>query len=109
MNRRIVLSAAALAAPAMTVSAQPAADIEAVQREVWDTEVAFARTMAQRDLAAFERFLSPHTVWWSGQQGTNGCGTELLILFTTQNLCQHLVICQEDLLTGLWRNPGIDK
>ena len=70
MNRRTVLSAAALAAPALTASAQPGTDIEALQREVWDTEVAFARTMAQRDLAAFERFLSPHTVWWSGQQGT---------------------------------------
>lgn len=69
MNRRIVLSAA-LAAPAMTASAQPAPDIDALQREVWNTEVAFARTMAQRDLAAFERFLSPHTVWWSGPQGT---------------------------------------
>ena len=69
MNRRIVLSAAALAASAMAASAQPGADIEALQREVWDTEVAFARTMAQRDLAAFERFLSPHTVWWSGQKG----------------------------------------
>lgn len=69
MNRRAVLSLTALAAPAMTASAQPAIDVEALQREVWDTEVAFARTMAQRDLAAFERFLSPHTVWWSGRQG----------------------------------------
>ena len=37
---------------------------------MWDTEVAFARTMVQRDLAAFERFLSPHTMWWSGPQGS---------------------------------------
>ena len=65
MNRRAVLSAA-LALPAMTSSAQPAIDLDALQREVWDTELAFARTMAQRDLAAFERHLSPHTVWWSG-------------------------------------------
>lgn len=70
MERRAVLSAAALAVPAMTSSAQPAPDLDALQREVWDTEVAFARTMAQRDLAAFERFLSPHTVWWSGPQGS---------------------------------------
>ena len=86
MNRRIVSSAAVLAAPAMTASAQPSADIEALQREVWDTEVAFARTMAQRDLAAFERFLSPHTVWWSGQkwtalarQGRRGGGVETVL------------------------------
>ena len=70
MERRAVLSAAALAVPAMTSSAQPAPDLDALQREVWDTEVAFARTMVQRDLAAFERFLSPHTVWWSGPQGS---------------------------------------
>jgi ketosteroid isomerase-like protein len=70
MERRAVLSAAALALPAMTSSATSTPDIEALQREVWDTEVAFARTMAQRDLAAFERFLSPHTVWWSGPKGS---------------------------------------
>ena len=66
MKRRAVLSAAALALPAMTSPAQPAIHLDALQREVWDTEVAFARSMAQRDLAAFERHLSPHTVFWSG-------------------------------------------
>jgi ketosteroid isomerase-like protein len=70
MKRRAVLPAAALAMPAMTSSAPASVDIEALQRDVRDTEVAFARTMAQRDLAAFERFLSPHTVWWSGPQGS---------------------------------------
>ena len=67
MNRRAVLSAA-LALPAMTSSAQPAIDLDALQREVWDTELAFARSMAERDLAAFERHLSPHTVFWSGNR-----------------------------------------
>jgi len=66
MHRRAVLSAAVFALPAMTSSAQPAINLDALQREVWDTEVAFARSMAQRDLAAFERHLSPHTVFWSG-------------------------------------------
>ncbi|MCW5656706.1 MAG: DUF4440 domain-containing protein [Burkholderiaceae bacterium] len=66
MKRRAVLPAAALAVPAMTSSAQAPVDLDALQREVWNTEVAFARTMAQRDLAAFERHLSPHTVFWSG-------------------------------------------
>jgi ketosteroid isomerase-like protein len=65
MNRRAVLSAA-LALPAMTTSAQPAIDLDALQRAVWNTELAFARSMAERDLAAFERHLSPHTVFWSG-------------------------------------------
>jgi ketosteroid isomerase-like protein len=66
MNRRAVLSAAALALPAMPTSAQAPIDLDALQREVWNTEVAFARSMAERDLAAFERHLSPHTVFWTG-------------------------------------------
>jgi ketosteroid isomerase-like protein len=70
MKRRAVLSAAALALPAMPTFAQAPIDLDALQREVWNTEVAFARTLAQRDLAAFERFLSPHTVWWSGPKGS---------------------------------------
>ncbi len=65
-----MLCTAALALPAMPTPAQPAPDLDALQREVWDTEVAFARTMAERDLAAFERHLSPHTVWWSGPKGS---------------------------------------
>jgi ketosteroid isomerase-like protein len=66
MNRRAVLSTVALALPVMPAFPQPTIDLDALQREVWATEVAFARTMAERDLAAFERHLSPHTVWWSG-------------------------------------------
>jgi ketosteroid isomerase-like protein len=66
MNRRAVLSAAALALPAMPTSAQAPIDLDALQREVWNTEVAFARSMDERDLAAFERHLSPHTVFWTG-------------------------------------------
>ena len=66
MNRRAVLTATALASPVMTSPAQPAIDLDALQREVWNTELAFARSMAERDLAAFERHLSPHTVFWSG-------------------------------------------
>jgi ketosteroid isomerase-like protein len=70
MKRRAVLSAAALALPAMPTSAQAPIDLDALQREVWNTEVAFARSMVERDLAAFERHLSAHTVFWSGPQGS---------------------------------------
>jgi len=66
MQRRAVLTIAVLALPAMPTRAQPAIDLDAMQREVWDTEIAFARSMAERDLAAFERHLSPHTIFWSG-------------------------------------------
>ncbi len=70
MKRRVALFAAGLVLPMSTPAQTSNPDLDALQREVWDTEVAFARTMAQRDLAAFERFLSPHTVWWSGPQGS---------------------------------------
>ena len=66
MRRRAALSTAALVLTALAVPAQSAPDLDALQREVWDTEVAFARTMAERDFAAFERHLSPHTLFWSG-------------------------------------------
>ena len=36
------------------------------RQEVWRTEEAFAKTMADRDFAAFQTFLSPETVFWSG-------------------------------------------
>jgi len=72
MKRRAVLSTVALALPAMPASAQTAIDLDALRRDVWDTEVAFARSMAERDLAAFERHLSPHTVFWSGSKVLRG-------------------------------------
>jgi ketosteroid isomerase-like protein len=37
--------------------------LSAAAREVWDTEVAFARTMAARDHAGFVSFLSPEAVF----------------------------------------------
>jgi len=49
---------------------QPASD--ALQSEVWATEVAFARSMAERDFAAFARHLSEHAVFWSGRQVLRG-------------------------------------
>ena len=51
-----------LAALALASSgAAPAA--EDLREQVRRTEVAFARTMAERDHAAFVRFLAPDTIW----------------------------------------------
>ena len=47
-------------------------DVEARQREVWDTEVAFARSMAERDFAAFARHVSEHAVFWTGGKPLRG-------------------------------------
>ena len=52
------------------VLAQP--DLEALKRQVADTERAFARSMAQRDHAAFTRFLSEHAVFNPGPKALRG-------------------------------------
>ena len=57
-----VLAAASIACSA--VGAQP--DLPALQRQVADTERAFARSMAERDHAAFTRYLSEQAVFFSG-------------------------------------------
>jgi ketosteroid isomerase-like protein len=42
------------------------------RQQVTDTERAFAKTMADRNFAAFQEFLSPEAVFFSGQQPTMG-------------------------------------
>lgn len=49
---------------------QPVAD--ALRQQVWDTEVAFARSMAERDFAAFGRHLSEHAIFWNGPNAQRG-------------------------------------
>lgn len=73
MERRAVLLAfagAAVAVPTATRSQQH--QIDALQREVWASEIAFARSMAERDFAAFGRHLSEHAVFWSGSKVLRG-------------------------------------
>ena len=52
------------------VAQQP--DLDALQREVWATEVAFARSMAERDFAAFAAHVSEHAIFWSGSKLLRG-------------------------------------
>jgi ketosteroid isomerase-like protein len=61
-------AAAALATLALNVAAQPAvsaAELEALKRQVADTERAFARSMAERNHAAFTALLSEQAIFWS--------------------------------------------
>ncbi len=60
-RRRRLLALLLMAVPA----AQAAPDPEALARQVADTERAFARSMAERDHAAFASFLSEQAVFWS--------------------------------------------
>jgi len=56
------------------VSAQTSgtAESDAVRQAVWDTERAFAKTMADRDLAAFSKFLSSDAVFQGGKAALRG-------------------------------------
>lgn len=47
-------------------------DRAAIEKQVADTERAFAKTMADRDLAAFGRFLSDEAVFFSGPEPLRG-------------------------------------
>jgi ketosteroid isomerase-like protein len=53
-------------------STAPTADRASLERQVADTEIAFARTMADRDHAAFARFLAEDTVFFSGPTPLRG-------------------------------------
>lgn len=64
---KVATAAAAIGACAIaagTASAQP--DLDALTRQVADTERAFARSMAERDHAAFVRHLSAQAVFFGG-------------------------------------------
>lgn len=65
------LSTAALGITLIVSARARAAETNAdLQAQVRDTERAFAKTMADRDHAAFTSFLSEETVFFSGPKGT---------------------------------------
>ena len=63
--------AAALGACAAPATQRPV-DRAAIEKQVADTERAFAKTMADRDLAAFSSFLSDEAVFFSGPEPLRG-------------------------------------
>ena len=71
MNRRSVLFAPA---PLLTgrATAQSPPDNAALVKQVTDTELAFAKTMADRDHAAFASFLADETVFLMGGKPQRG-------------------------------------
>jgi ketosteroid isomerase-like protein len=60
-----VLATASLAVPA-------AAAPESAKDQVWASEVAFAKTMADRDVAAFGQYVSDEAVFFAGPNATHG-------------------------------------
>lgn len=78
-RRRALFAAAGL--PALTAAANstlpagvwpPEAVIARRIEEVTAAEIAFAKTMADRDLYAFKEFLAEDTIWLSGKQPLRG-------------------------------------
>lgn len=70
---RALLSAALIGAALVGCSAAPQRpDNAALQRQVAETERAFARTMADRDHAAFAAFLSDEAIFFSGDKVLRG-------------------------------------
>lgn len=63
---------AGVALHADCASAQPKVSRERATQEVIATERAFAKTMADRDHAAFTRFLADETVFFGGKEPTRG-------------------------------------
>ncbi|WP_280150978.1 DUF4440 domain-containing protein [Piscinibacter sp. XHJ-5] len=66
-----LLAACASAPSAPSTTAGPV-DRALLERQVADTERAFAKTMADRDLAGFSGFLSEETVFFSGPSPLRG-------------------------------------
>jgi ketosteroid isomerase-like protein len=76
MRKRLLRTAlrgiAACSAAALAGCAAPPPDSAALQRQVADTERAFAQTMAKRDLAAFAGFIADEAVFIDGGTALHG-------------------------------------
>ena len=66
------LAALALALPPFSASSQPSPDNDALREQVMATERAFAKSMADRDHAAFMRFLADETIFFGGKGPLRG-------------------------------------
>jgi ketosteroid isomerase-like protein len=67
-----ILASLICAALLSACAAPPPRDTYRAEREVADTERAFAKTMADRDFAAFRAFLSDDAVFFSGSTALRG-------------------------------------
>lgn len=68
---RILPFAALLLLPGCASAGRPV-DLPLLQRQVMDTERAFARTMVERDHTAFTRYLAEEAVFFDGENPTAG-------------------------------------
>ena len=68
----VTLICASLLGACAAPSPRGTADLARAEREVADTERAFAKSMADRDFAAFQSFLSSDAVFFSGPKALRG-------------------------------------
>jgi len=72
MRAEIMVAALGVAMLSGCASVTPRPTDADLQRQVADTERAFAKTMADRDHAAFATFLSDETIFFSGAKALRG-------------------------------------
>ena len=72
MRAEIMVAALGVAMLSGCASVTPRPTAADLQRQVADTERAFAKTMADRDHAAFVSFLSDETIFFSGAKALRG-------------------------------------
>ncbi len=69
---RLLLLALAACVAATGASAQTPDSGSDLQKQVADTERAFAKSMADRDFAAFASFISPEAIFFNGDKALRG-------------------------------------
>lgn len=72
MRKFLILPLIVLLLNACATMNDPKPSMETLKSQVAATERAFAKTMADRDLAAFKRFLSQETIFFSGPKPLRG-------------------------------------
>jgi ketosteroid isomerase-like protein len=72
MRIQQMLATACVAMLAACAALPKTAGIDELKRQVADTERAFAKTMADRDHAAFTNFLSDEAIFFSGKKNLHG-------------------------------------
>lgn len=72
MNRRALLASAPAALLGACATPQTKLDNPTLQKQVTDTELAFAKTMADRDHTAFASFIADEAVFLSGGKPLRG-------------------------------------
>jgi ketosteroid isomerase-like protein len=72
VNRRSLLASAPIALLGGCATAQPRMDHAAGAKQLTETELAFAKTMADRDLAAFAAFIADEAVFLMGGKPLRG-------------------------------------